>query len=609
MKTYFFRSLMSSSVNRSNNKAKEATTHASTLIHCYPSSLALPSMSDEEELRAVEAKGDALATEDEVVKAFEGASEADNEEAAKLAEQELEHDAAREAVVTEPPKDRGIFERAVKKVLDLREVYEALGYRLSSWGYLGVSVGTSVGISIGLEPIPDAKPKENVQKEDASMLQSVVIGLIKRVNSVLDDLQQSSMRLSRLTISLAGIGLAIPSATASLTFADIPEDEKKKEDKDQHEKEKETRQKAGGSLLSKYAQQLSEFVQRPFTATTAPLVRTLLDEVLDLRRFFSQMGLTVGNLDGTSGWLTARIGTYFGLGFSVQFLDAFSADQELPEGLTLLQRAVLSAMLTSHSLAVKSTAGILTPQKMYVSLSGIGLAIPSVTTTVYMAKADAAQEEALQSLAATLAEEAKPAPEEQQQQQAQGTPEQQGSGHAFVLDSDDAEDSSGSAVARLTRATIRTIYASGEAAGKVLQATTDAIKSSAQRISRVATAPVSEALRNLLTVQDVSDAMPLQLGKPCLSLTFGTQVGAGLRFVERPGMNVLRDKPTITVNSSSHVAVQQLVRGLNFLQSVPGVLAVLRKDHAHADLVTLSFSGLGLGIPAISTGIYLGYKD
>ena len=77
----------------------------------------------------------------------------------------------------------------------------------------------------------------------------------------------------------------------------------------------------------------------PFTATTAPLVRTLLEEITDMRKYFAGMGLEVGKLDG-SGWLNATIGTYFGVGFAVNFLSTFDADAELPEGLSTLQRMV-----------------------------------------------------------------------------------------------------------------------------------------------------------------------------------------------------------------------------------------------------------------------------
>ena len=56
-------------------------------------------------------------------------------------------------------------------------MYRALGYRLASWGYLGVTVGTSLGLSIGLAPIPDAKRSEEIDTKDLDTLQAVIIGL------------------------------------------------------------------------------------------------------------------------------------------------------------------------------------------------------------------------------------------------------------------------------------------------------------------------------------------------------------------------------------------------------------------------------------------------
>ena len=219
---------------------------------------------------------------------------------------------------------------------------------------------------------------------------------------------------------------------------------------------------SNGSLLSKYAHQLSEFVRRPFTATTAPLVRTLLEEITDMRKYFAGMGLEVGKLDG-SGWLNATIGTYFGVGFAVNFLSTFDADAELPEGLSTLQRMVLTAIINSYIMSVKATGGTLAPVATYLSLSGIGLAIPSVTTTVQLAATKSTREQALEDLAAKLKEDAEKQEEQQQQHQQQ---HEDADGEAFVVESDDSADN-GSVVARLTRRTIQTLYASGESAGKV----------------------------------------------------------------------------------------------------------------------------------------------
>ena len=167
------------------------------------------------------------------------------------------------------------------------------------------------------------------------------------------------------------------------------------------------------------------------------------------------------------------------------------------------------------------------------------------------------------------------------------------------------------------------------------------------RFARVATSPIKGALSSLLAARDAtsqyggreiergvrkgerhahthththkhththlfdtsSGSLPLKLASPCLTITFGTQLGTSLRFAERAGMNVLRDKPSTVVTSETPVAVSSLVSALKLLQEAPGALHVLRQDHAHADLVAVSFSGIGIGIPSVTTSVYLGYHD
>jgi hypothetical protein len=55
-----------------------------------------------------------------------------------------------------------------------------------------------------------------------------------------------------------------------------------------------------------------------------------------------------------------------------------------PESLSTFQRLLLGMVARSHRLAVKATADSLEPVMYTVSLSGLGLAIPSATVTVLM---------------------------------------------------------------------------------------------------------------------------------------------------------------------------------------------------------------------------------
>ena len=54
------------------------------------------------------------------------------------------------------------------------------------------------------------------------------------------------------------------------------------------------------------------------------------------------------------------------------------------EGLSFMQRVLLTIISRAHRFAVAATGDTIEPQLIFLSISGLGLAIPSVSATVHL---------------------------------------------------------------------------------------------------------------------------------------------------------------------------------------------------------------------------------
>ena len=152
----------------------------------------------------------------------------------------------------------------------------------------------------------------------------------------------------------------------------------------------------------------------------------------------------------------------------------------------------------------------------------------------------------------------------------------------------------------------------------MLEAVASGVEYAADKALDVGLYPVTALLEKANLAEGDVAHLPVSLAKPAwLTVTLGTVFGASIRFSEEEGKALLDVEPEKVAQAmqsadeggKSGVFLRLLQRGIAAVVSTPAAVERLRKRDAHVDLISVSVSGLGLGIPAASTSVYFGYKD
>lgn len=272
----------------------------------------------------------------------------------------------------------------------------------------------------------------------------------------------------------------------------------------------------------------SQLVSKPFTALGRPAIRSILAEIRELRKVFAAAGISV---DAESGWLCVTVGTYVGMlkgkenrlstglsdhsfharlyplhisspvnhltprtGLTLKIGILEEARSQLLEfettGLSLMQRVLLTILSRAHRYAVAASGDTLEPHVIFLSISGLGLAVPSVSATVQLgpvtqkpappevvskALADMATEKAAAEekakAAATETAAADPTLDVSAEKAKKAAEEKPAGGSRirnFVLEAvDDVAEEATFALSATSAATLRAVYATGSAAAQV----------------------------------------------------------------------------------------------------------------------------------------------
>jgi hypothetical protein len=103
-----------------------------------------------------------------------------------------------------------------------RLILKKLGFALACKDWLSISVGTSSGFSIALVPEESAAPKSDSvpDTKKLSFVQRLLVASLSRAKKAALSLRSESLELSRVELSLSGVGFAIPSVTATILLKD-----------------------------------------------------------------------------------------------------------------------------------------------------------------------------------------------------------------------------------------------------------------------------------------------------------------------------------------------------------------------------------------------------
>lgn len=115
----------------------------------------------------------------------------------------------------EPKEGSGMVEAVFRDVSALQPSFWSLGFELAETGWLSISIGTASSFAVALVPCvcpPEAAP----EPASLTLLQRLVLAVLRRAKSVAHSLHTEHFELARLRLSLAGVGLAIPSVTGTL---------------------------------------------------------------------------------------------------------------------------------------------------------------------------------------------------------------------------------------------------------------------------------------------------------------------------------------------------------------------------------------------------------
>ena len=102
-----------------------------------------------------------------------------------------------------------------------------LGFSLAEEGFLSISIGTSAAFSILLVPSPPSPLSSDAQPSSSlTILQRLLLAVLTRAKRVAHSLESELFALDSVSLSVQGLGLAIPSATATLNLKEITDNSK-----------------------------------------------------------------------------------------------------------------------------------------------------------------------------------------------------------------------------------------------------------------------------------------------------------------------------------------------------------------------------------------------
>ena len=101
-------------------------------------------------------------------------------------------------------------------------------------------------------------------------------------------------------------------------------------------------------------------------------------------------------------------------------------------------------------------------------------------------------------------------------------------------------------------------------------------------------------------------SLPLELYPQPLSLTYGTQFGISLAFVESPGTSIAELSDAVAGTEDDGGFADRLATVTNAVTNASAAAGALRKRTARVDQVVFSVSGIGFGVPVVAGGVYLG---
>eukprot|EP00045_Choanoeca_perplexa_P013849 m.158895 g.158895 ORF g.158895 m.158895 type:complete len:736 (+) comp16477_c1_seq1:1524-3731(+) len=526
--------------------------------------------------------------------------------------QELHH---AEKWQPEEDDDGTMLADVLSQLEDIKPELDKLGYQLAKWGYLGLWIGTSNSFSIAFEPIPkqpqtDLNPDKLPASASTGFQRALYAGLV-RAQDFVSTLQAETMKPVRVTASIAGLGLNIPSVTVAVTLADGVDAGKVVQKDHEQASAEEARSKGLWGKISDTAGSIVQVLRHPFTSLGQPVLRTIVREIQDLRDALAGTGLKLGTISGHGGWLSLKVGTFMGLSFSLVVLDDVDKQEFHPENLSTFQRLLLGMVARSHRLAVKATAESLEPVMYTVSLSGLGLAIPSATVTVLMqtvtepGKAIARTTQVLKNLEASVDDDIKQAAEAAVESPEQGET-------SFVEDVwGQLKDKTTNGAERIAQATRAAVLATGQAAATVIGAVTGALGQALGAATTLAVSPITSFMLDHEAVKRRIKDLPIELYPQPLSLTYGTQFGVSLAFMESPGASITELPAAVASSSKDDDAdddgfAERLATATNAVIHASAAASALRKQTAQVNQVVFSVSGLGLGVPVVAGGIYLG---
>lgn len=114
--------------------------------------------------------------------------------------------------------------------------------------------------------------------------------------------------------------------------------------------------------------------------------------------------------------------------------------------------------------------------------------------------------------------------------------------------------------------------------------------------------------QNIKRANHVVSVLPLKLGDPFLSLSFGTQIGFGLRFTEKKkgSLAELNEQKLADIQLSDEEDgyMGKALHSLMTVAQKAGTLERFREEHMHAGLIIVSAT-VGVVIPSLSASVYL----
>jgi len=340
----------------------------------------------------------------------------------------------------EPKK---LVDKVFQEVSELHPSFLSLGFEFAETSWLTVTVGTSNGFSVSLVPHPrSAKPAPMAKK---SILQRLILAVLIRAENFATSLRTEHFELARVRLALAGIGLAIPSVTATISMRELPApprpprkaepgdelvevslhpDESEEEESEHYESGKHvepaevkpveqvpptvplsgveplldgrdpahvgrTEPQADvypGEKRPSLLARLEGAFKKTFHIGKKPsrsVLQRIASDLRDLRRGLEASGFQLGAEPNPDLWLSFSIGTFLGVQFTISpLLSPSTVPENQRPMLTLFQQSMLGLVRWCDRASRKMVLNKMRVHQMDFKLTGIGLAIPVVQATM-----------------------------------------------------------------------------------------------------------------------------------------------------------------------------------------------------------------------------------